>query len=56
MSQEFVSSGTAEDQGGEGPAVHYNVGVCKCKLARYSDSDATFALIARQYPRMQSLA
>jgi len=47
---------SARDAGQSGPAVHYNIGVCQYKLARYRDSDATFSLIARQYPRMHGLA
>ena len=46
----------ARDAGQSGPAVHYNIGVCQYKLARYSDSRATFKLIARQYPDMRGLA
>ena len=47
---------SAREAGQSGPAVHYNIAVCQYKLARYRDSDLTFALIARQYPRMRGLA
>jgi len=47
---------TARDAGQAGPAVHYNIGVCQYKLARYRDSEVTFSLIASQYPRMRGLA
>ena len=47
---------SARDAGQSGPAVHYNIGVCQYKLARYSDSKSTFSLIANQYPNMRSLA
>lgn len=47
---------SAREAGQSGPAVHYNIGVCQYKLARYFDAEATFALIARQYPRMRGLA
>jgi len=46
----------ARDAGQSGPAVHYNIGVCQYKLAHYSNSRATFTLIARQYPDMRGLA
>jgi len=47
---------SAREAGQSGPAVHYNIGVCQYKLAHYSDAESTFALIARQYPRMRGLA
>ena len=47
---------SAREAGQSGPAVHYNIGVCQYKLAHYSDAEVTFALIARQYPRMRGLA
>ena len=47
---------SARAAGQSGPAVHYNIGVCQYKLARYSNAEITFALIARQYPRMRGLA
>ena len=47
---------SARDTGQAGPAVHYNIGVCQYKLARYRDSEVTFSLIARQFPRMRGLA
>jgi tetratricopeptide (TPR) repeat protein len=47
---------SAREAGQSGPAVYYNIGVCQYKLARYPDAATTFALIARQYPRMRGLA
>ena len=47
---------SARDAGQPGPAVHYNIGVCQYKLARYHDSEATFSLIASQFPSMRGLA
>lgn len=47
---------SAREAGQSGPAVHYNIGVCQYKLARYSDAKITFTLIARQFPRMRGLA
>ena len=46
----------ARDAGQSGPAVHYNIGVCQYKLERYIDAEATFTLIARQFPQMRKLA
>jgi len=47
---------SAREAGQPGPAVHYNIGVCQYKLARYNDSEATFSLIASQFPSMRGLA
>ena len=51
---EFFES--ARDAGQSGPAVHYNIGVCQYKLARYSDAKSTFSFIANRYPNMRALA
>lgn len=40
----------------DGPAIHYNIGVCRYKLGRYAESGAAFALIAERYPDMRGLA
>jgi hypothetical protein len=47
---------SARDAGLDGPAVHYNIAVSQFKLGRYGDAGQTFALIARQYPKMRGLA
>jgi tetratricopeptide (TPR) repeat protein len=47
---------SAREAGQAGPAVHYNIGVCQYKLARYPDSRETFSFIARQFPGMRGLA
>lgn len=46
----------ARDAGQQGPAVHYNIGVCQYKLALYRASAKTFTQLANQYPRMRNLA
>lgn len=46
----------ARDAGQSGPAVHYNIGVCQYKLARYRNAEATFTLIAREFPAMRNVA
>ena len=40
----------------DGPAVHYNIGVCRYKLGRYAESREAFALISERYPEMRGLA
>ncbi|HEX6992582.1 MAG TPA: tetratricopeptide repeat protein [Gammaproteobacteria bacterium] len=40
----------------DGPAVHYNIGVCLYRLGRYAEAGAAFALIAERYPDMRGLA
>lgn len=46
----------ARDAGMEGPAIHYNIAVCQYELGRYGEAEATFRLIADNYPRMRALA
>lgn len=46
----------SRDSGLISPAVYYNIAVCQYELERYSDAGETFALIAREYPRMAGLA
>lgn len=40
----------------DGPAVHYNIGVCLYRLGRYPQADAAFASIADRWPDMRGLA
>jgi hypothetical protein len=47
---------TALALGVEGPAIHYNIGVCRYKLGRYAAAAEAFALIADEYPEMRGLA
>lgn len=46
----------AKRAGQAGPAVHYNIAVCQYKLQNYHAARQSFALISRQYPKMQSLS
>ena len=46
----------ARDAGQEGPAVHYNIGVCQFELGRYEESRETFRHIGDTYPKMRGLA
>ena len=47
---------SARDAGQGGPAVHYNIGVCQYKLARYLDAKKTFELIESRFPEFLALA
>jgi tetratricopeptide (TPR) repeat protein len=42
--------------GSQGPAVHYNIGVCQYSLGDYGQAGATFASLADDYPAMRGLA
>lgn len=46
----------ARDAGVSGPAVHYNIGVCKYKLGDYAEAGKTFSLLDAGYPKMRPLA
>jgi tetratricopeptide (TPR) repeat protein len=46
----------ARDAGVEGPAVHYNIGVCQYRLGNYAQAEAAFRLVADRYPKMRALA
>jgi len=52
----LVSFEIARDAGQSGPAVHYNIGVCQYKTARYSDAAQTFGLVRDQFPAFVALA
>lgn len=47
---------TAQDEGLDSPAVHYNMAVTQFRLGRYAEAGQTFQLIARRFPRMRALA
>jgi hypothetical protein len=47
---------TARDDGLDGPAVRYNIGVSQFKLGHYRAAGQTFSLIAHLFPKMRGLA
>jgi len=47
---------TARDDGLDGPAVHYNIGVSQFKLGHYRAAGQTFSLLADLFPKMRGLA
>jgi hypothetical protein len=47
---------TARREGVQGPAVHYNIGVCQYKLADYSAAETTFRALAARFPGLGDLA
>lgn len=46
----------ARDAGSRGPAVHYNIGVCRYRLGDYAGSAEAFRYLADNYPSMRGLA
>jgi len=46
----------AQDAGSEGPAVHYNIGVCQYRLGDYAGAERAFRIVADGYPAMRALA
>ena len=46
----------ARAHGLDGPAIHYNLGVCQYKLGNYREADAAFHVVADNYPAMRALA
>jgi hypothetical protein len=46
----------ARDAGSTGPSSFYNVGVCQYRLGDYSAAEATFAMLAAEFPAMRELA
>jgi len=47
---------SARDAGQQGPAVHYNIGVCAFQLQQFDEAEASFTYLVRNYPRMRALA
>ncbi len=47
---------TVRAEGGDEPALHYNIAVCQYKLGRYADAAAAFSDLARRFPKLGSLA
>lgn len=46
----------AREQGADGAAVHYNIGVCQYRLEEYAAAAETFRLIAERFPGMRDVA
>jgi hypothetical protein len=42
--------------GSDGPAVHYNVGVCHYRLGHYAEAEDVFRDLGRRFPEMRYLA
>ena len=46
----------AREAGSSGPSSYYNIAVCQYKLGRYDAAEATFAMLAAEFPAMRELA
>ena len=46
----------AREAGSTGPSSYYNIGVCQYRLAEYDAAEATFAMLAAEFPSMRELA
>jgi len=46
----------ARDAGTQGPAVHFNIGVCLYRLNEFARAEETFRLVAERFPAMRPLA
>jgi len=46
----------ARDAGSTGPSTLYNAGVCQYRLGDYQAAEATFAMLAAEFPAMRELA
>jgi len=46
----------ARSRGLDGPAIYYNLGVCRYKLGDYREADVAFRVVADNYPAMRALA
>lgn len=46
----------AKSAGADGPAIHYNIGVCTFRLRDYGRAESEFRLVADRYPKMRALA
>jgi tetratricopeptide (TPR) repeat protein len=46
----------AREAGSTGPSSYYNIGVCQYRLGDYPAAEATFAMLAAEFPAMRHLA
>jgi tetratricopeptide repeat protein len=46
----------AREAGSTGPSSYYNIGVCQYRLRQYDAAEATFAMLAAEFPAMRELA
>jgi tetratricopeptide (TPR) repeat protein len=46
----------AREAGSTGPGSYYNIGVCEYRLGHYVAAEATFAMLAAEFPAMRELA
>ena len=46
----------AREAGSTGPGTYYNIGVCEYRLADYDAAEATFGMLAVEFPAMRELA
>lgn len=46
----------AREAGSTGPSTYYNIGVCQYRLADYDAAEATFSMLAAEFPAMRELA
>jgi hypothetical protein len=46
----------AREAGSAGPSSYYNIGVCEYRLGRYDAAEATFAMLAAEFPAVRELA
>ncbi|HEY8518795.1 MAG TPA: tetratricopeptide repeat protein [Gammaproteobacteria bacterium] len=47
---------TARAAGNDGPAIHYNIGVCQYRIGEYAAAAATFRLLGERFPEMRDIA
>lgn len=47
---------TARNAGMSGPAIEYNIAVCRYRLGQWAAAEAGFAMLAARYPSMRALA
>jgi len=47
---------TAQKSGSDGPALHYNIGVCQYRVGDYAQAAATFELVRDRFPQFAAVA